>query len=246
MARELDDAILMLRTNDLHIGTWVVQTRGDASAVLESDKVLLTHRNDWFVREVLGMLRRTLARLDVTSRSLFAIIDKDSCFAGTLFELALAADRSYMLDIKGTDGPRIALSELNFGPYETVACVSRLQARFYAEPDPIEQCRARLGQALNAQEAASLGLVTATPDELDWEDEVRIALEERRSLSPDALTGMEASLRFGPAETLETRVFGRLSAWQNWIFIRPNAVGEAGALKVFGTGNKARFNWERI
>jgi benzoyl-CoA-dihydrodiol lyase len=244
MARELDDAILMLRTNDLQIGTWILQTRGDAAAVLECDRTLLKLRNDWLVRETLGMLRRTLARLDVTSRSLFAIIDRESCFVGTLFELVLAADRSYMLDAEG--GPRVALSELNFGTYETVARVSRLQARFYAEPEPLAQCRARVGHSLLTREAVELGLVTVAPDELDWEDEIRIAVEERRSLSPDALTGLEANLRFGPAETLETRIFARLSAWQNWIFIRPNAVGEAGALKVFGSGNKARFHWERV
>jgi benzoyl-CoA-dihydrodiol lyase len=244
MARELDDAILMLRTNDLDIGTWVIKTRGDAHAVLECDETLQSLKSDWFVRETLGMLRRTLARLDVTSRSLFAVVDDGSCFAGTLLELALAADRIYMLD--AADGPRIALSELNFGPYETVARTSRLAARFYSEQEPIAKCLGARGRLLNAAEADQLGLVTARPDELDWEDELRIALEERRTLSPDALTGMEASLRFGPGETLETRVFGRLSAWQNWIFIRPNAVGEAGALKVFGSGNKARFNWERV
>ena len=244
MARELDDAILMLRTNDLEIGTWVLKTRGDANAVLECDATLQSLRGDWFVRETLGMLRRTLARLDVTSRSLFAVVDPESCFAGTLFELALAADRIYMLDAEG--GPRIVLSEMNFGPYETVARVNRLTARFYAEEGPIARCREALGRPLNAGEADTLGLVTARPDELDWEDELRIALEERRTLSPDALTGMEASLRFGPGETMEARVFGRLSAWQNWIFIRPNAVGEAGALKVFGTGSKAKFNWERV
>jgi benzoyl-CoA-dihydrodiol lyase len=246
MARELDDAILMLRSNDLEIGTWVLKTRGDAKAVLECDATLQSLQEDWFVRETLGMLRRTLARLDVTSRSLFAVLDSESCFAGTLFEIALAADRIYMLDTKRADGPQIILSELNFGPYETVARLSRLAARFYSEQDPIERCRKSLGKPLNAGEADRLGLVTARPDELDWEDELRIALEERRTLSPDALTGLEASLRFGPGETLETRVFGRLSAWQNWIFIRPNAVGEAGALKVFGSGNKARFNWERV
>jgi benzoyl-CoA-dihydrodiol lyase len=246
MARELDDAILMLRTNHLDIGTWVLKTRGAAAAVLDCDKTLQTHQDNWFVRETLGMLRRTLARLDVTSRSLFAIVDAKSCFAGTLLELALAADRIYMLDTKREEGPRVTLSELNFGPYETVARVGRLEARFYSDGDALERCRAQLGRSLNAEEADRIGLVTARPDELDWEDEVRIALEERRTFSPDALTGLEASLRFGPGETLETRVFGRLSAWQNWIFIRPNAVGEAGALKVFGTGNKARFNWERV
>jgi benzoyl-CoA-dihydrodiol lyase len=246
MARELDDAILMLRTNDLQIGTWILQTRGSAEAVLQCDEALLNNQQNWFVRETLGMLRRTLARLDVTSRSLFAIIDRNSCFAGTLLELALAADRSYMLDTSEDDGPRIALSGINFGPFKTVAQVSRLEARFYSDADPIAKCRASIGRSLNTAEADGLGLITARPDALDWDDEIRIALEERRSLSPDALTGMEASLRFGPGETLETRVFGRLSAWQNWIFIRPNAVGEAGALKVFGTGNKTRFNWDRI
>ncbi len=246
MARELDDAILMLRTNDLRIGTWILQTRGDAAAVLECDRLLSSHRNNWFVRETLGLLRRTLARLDVTSRSLFAIIDGESCFAGTLFELALAADRSYMLAADGSSGPQVALSELNFGAYETVAAAGRLQARFYSDASAIERCRARIGSPLSTREAAELGLITAAPDELDWDDEIRLAIEERRSLSPDALSGMEASLRFGSVETLETRIFGRLSAWQNWIFIRPNAVGEAGALRVFGTGNKAQFDWDRV
>jgi benzoyl-CoA-dihydrodiol lyase len=246
MARELDDAILMLRTNDLQVGTWILQTRGNAAAVLECDTTLLAHQNHWFVRETIGMLRRTLARLDVTSRSLFAIVDRGSCFAGTLLELALAADRTYMLDDPAGNGPHITLSETNFGTYPSVAGVSRLQSRFYSEADPIDRCRAQVRRALAANAADQLGLITVKPDGLDWDDEIRIALEERRSLSPDALTGLEASLRFGPGETLETRVFGRLSAWQNWIFIRPNAVGEAGALKVFGTGAKARFNWDRI
>ncbi len=246
MARELDDAILMLRTNDPSVGTWILRTRGEAARVLECDRALQEHRDDWFVRETIGMLRRTLARLDVSSRSLFALIEPQSCFAGTLLELALAADRSYMLDAPGAAGPGITLSTMNFGPYESVSRMSRLQGRFYGEPGPMGECRAVLGQRLSTQEADRLGLITAAPDELDWDDEIRIALEVRRSLSPDALTGMEANLRFGPAETLETRVFGRLSAWQNWIFIRPNAVGEAGALKVFGTGSKARFDWERI
>jgi benzoyl-CoA-dihydrodiol lyase len=246
MARELDDAILMLRTNDLQIGTWILKTRGEAAAVLGCDAMLLAHKGDWLVRETLGMLRRTLARLDVTSRSLFAIVEPGSCFVGTLFELVLAADRSYMLATDRPDGPHVGLSELNFGAYESVARVSRLEGRFYSEREPIDRCGAAIGSSLPATEAAALGLITAAPDELDWEEEIRIALEERRSLSPDALTGMEASLRFGPGETLETRVFGRLSAWQNWIFIRPNSTGDAGALKVFGTGNKARFNWDRI
>jgi benzoyl-CoA-dihydrodiol lyase len=195
------------------------------------------------VRETIGMLRRTLARLEVSSRSLFALIEPGSCFAGTLFELALAADRSYMLDAESN---RIALSEMNFGPLVMANGLARLAARFYQDAAPIEAVRDRLRGAIDAREAEALGLVTAAPDELDWTDEIRIALEERASLSPDALTGMEANLRFGGRETMVTRIFGRLSAWQNWIFIRPNAVGPAGALKVFGTGRKAQFDWNRV
>jgi benzoyl-CoA-dihydrodiol lyase len=247
MARELDDAILMLRSNELEIGTWILKTRGDSRRVLAVDETLAAHASNWLVRETIGQLRRTLARLDVSSRSLFAVIDPGSCFAGTLFELALAADRSYMLMApEQADAPRIDLSRQNFGSYPSVAGVSRLEARFYGDVQAITQAREAIGRSLNAAQADELGLITAAPDALDWDDELRLALEERASLSPDALTGMEASLRFGTAETLETRVFGRLSAWQNWIFIRPNAVGEAGALKVFGTGNKAKFNWERV
>ena len=247
MARELDDAILMLRINELDIGTWILKTRGDSRYVLATDDVLATHATNWFVRETIGMLRRTLARLEVSARSLFAIIDEGSCFAGTLLELALAADRSYMLsDGADAQSPRIALSPMNFGPYETVACVSRLESRFYGDANLVSRARDAVGGELAAVEALDLGLITVAPDGLDWLDEIRLAIEERSSLSPDALTGMEASLRFGGSETMETRIFGRLSAWQNWIFIRPNAVGEAGALKVFGTGNKARFNWQRV
>jgi benzoyl-CoA-dihydrodiol lyase len=247
MARELDDAILMLRTNDLEIGTWILKTRGDTARVLEVDETLVAHAGHWFVRETLGMLRRTLARLDVSSRTLFALIDAGSCFAGTLLELALAADRTYMLAAcEGADAPQVALSALNFGAYETVAHVSRIESRFYGDAQTIAKARDAIGDRLGTQDAATLGLVTSAPDALDWDDEIRLAIEERASLSPDALTGMEASLRFGMGETMETRIFGRLSAWQNWIFIRPNAVGDAGALQVFGTGNKARFNWERV
>jgi benzoyl-CoA-dihydrodiol lyase len=246
LARELDDAILMLRTNNLDIGTWILKSRGAISTVLAYDRLLVEYHGNWFVRETRGMLRRTLARLEVSSRSLFALIEPGSCFAGTLLELALAADRSYMLATEQDDQPRVALSELNFGAYETAARMSRIQARFYGENEAIRPLRERLDTLLTSREALDLGLVSAIPDELDWDDEIRLALEERSSLSPDALSGMEASLRFGPGETLETRIFGRLSAWQNWIFNRPNAVGEAGALKVFGTGHKARFNWERV
>jgi benzoyl-CoA-dihydrodiol lyase len=192
------------------------------------------------------MLRRTLARLDVSSRSLFALVEPGSCFAGTLLELALAADRTYMLQSDESNAPTLTLSNRNFGAYPTVAGRSRLASRFYEEEDAVAACKASIGQALSASEADALGLVTSTPDSLDWDGEIRLALEERSALSPDALTGMEASLRWGPGETMDTRIFGRLSAWQNWIFIRPNAVGENGALKVFGTGRKARFDWERV
>jgi benzoyl-CoA-dihydrodiol lyase len=247
MARQLDDAILQLRTNHLHFGVWVLQTRGDARHVLAADAALLRHADHWFVRESLGMLRRTLARIDVSSRSCFALVDTESCFAGTLLELALAADRSYMLDGEPSAGaPSIWLSGVNFAAYPTVAGQSRLTARFYGDELAISACRGASGRPIEAAEAMQLGLVTATPDELDWSDEVRLALEERASLSPDALTGLEANLRFGGAETMQTRIFGRLSAWQNWIFVRPNAAGDSGALRVFGSGRKARFNWERV
>ncbi len=248
MARELDDAILMLRTNQLELGTWVLKTAGDGARVLAADATLERHAMHWFVRETIGLLRRTLARLEMSSRTLFTLIEPGSCFAGTLLELALAADRTYMLD--GTDdpaaAPTIALSALNFGTYPRVDGVGRLASRFYREGEPVAAARATVGTALGAARALDLGLVTATPDDLDWADEIRIALEERASLSPDALTGMEANLRFGAGETMATRIFGRLTAWQNWIFNRPNAVGEFGALKVYGTGHKAQFNRERV
>jgi len=207
--------------------------------VLKLDGFMKTSSGDWFVRETLGYLRRIFSRLDVSSRSIFAIIEKGSCFAGTLMELVLAADRSYMLDVE--DGPRVALSSMNFGAYPMANGRSRLETHFCGEVPGLEK-----NQLLDTAKARDLGLVTATPDDIDWEDEVRIAIEERASLSPDALTGMEASLRFAGPETMQTRVFGRLTAWQNWIFIRPNAVGEQGALKVYGTGAKAKFNWERV
>jgi benzoyl-CoA-dihydrodiol lyase len=239
LARELDRAILDLRHNYLDVGLWLLKTQGDLQKVLEMDALLEEHRRDWFVRETIGYLRRTLSRLDLSSRSMFALIEPGSCFAGTLMELALAADRSYMLDAAG--GPEIALSALNFGSYPMANGLSRLQTRFAGETPKLER-----NAALNAERAVELGLVTAAPDDIDWEDEVRLAVEERASLSPDALTGMEASLRFAGPETMLTRVFGRLTAWQNWIFIRPNAVGEQGALKVYGSGAKPKFNWERV
>ncbi|MDB5805695.1 MAG: h16 [Betaproteobacteria bacterium] len=251
LARELDDAILNLRTNELEVGVWVLKTRGSAAHVLAADAALKANAGDWLVRETIGHLRRTLARLDVSSRTMIAVIDEGSCFAGTLLELALAADRSYMLDLADSDSetrgaPAVVLSEANFGTYPMVNGLSRIATRFAGEEQPVQAARALLWQEVYARAASDAGLITLAPDDIDWSDEIRLVIEERASLSPDALTGLEASLRFGGPETMETRIFGRLSAWQNWIFQRPNAVGADGALKVFGTGRKAKFNWERV
>jgi len=256
MVRELDDAILMLRANEPELGLLLLKSHGEISTVLQLDSFLEKFREDWLVRETVAFLRRTLARLDVSSRSMFAIIDQSSCFAGTLLELALAADRSYMLTLPDAelaaasggevDAPQIALSALNFGIYPMVNGRSRLETRFRGELEKLNKLKVKAGKALTAGAAMELGLVTVAPDDLDWKDEIRLAIEERASLSPDALTGMEASLRFPGAETTETKVFGRLSAWQNWIFIRPNASGENGALKLFGKGSKAKFDRERV
>ena len=248
MGRELDDAILSMRTNEPEIGLWLLATAGDAQAVLAADALLASHRDHWFVRETIGLLRRAFARLDVSSRSMFALIEPGSCFAGTLFELALAADRSYMLAVPddAARAPKIAVSETNFGFYPLATGQTRLARRFYEEAAALEAVRARCGQWLDAEAAHALGLVTFAPDEIDWADEVRIAVEERASLSPDALTGMEANLRFNGTETMATRIFGRLTAWQNWIFNRPNAVGDKGALKVYGKGEKPQFDWKRV
>ncbi|MEP6656553.1 MAG: 2,3-epoxybenzoyl-CoA dihydrolase, partial [Betaproteobacteria bacterium] len=217
MGRELDDAILMLRTNHLDVGTWLLKTAGDAEGVLAVDATLAGLGEHWFVRETIGLLRRTFARLDVSSRTLIALVESGSCFAGTLLELALAADRTYMLDLpdQPAAAPQLALSVLNFGTYPRVDNLSRIDARFYREPDPIANVRAAIGRKLWAKDASALGLITVALDDIDWNDEIRIVLEERASMSPDALTGMEANLRFGVTETMETRVFGRLSAWQN-------------------------------
>jgi benzoyl-CoA-dihydrodiol lyase len=247
MARELDDAILTLRASELDLGLWIVKTSGNADAVLAIDEFILNHQDDWFVREVLGMVRRTFARIDVTSRSIYAIIEPGSCFAGTLLELALAADRVYMHDVlEGATTSFLATSKMNFGPLPMVNHLSRVAARFYEDEAQLKLLHGQIGRKLAPREAVDAGLVTAAPDDLDWEDEIRQAIESRASQSPDALTGLEANLRFGPAETVETRIFGRLSAWQNWIFIRPNAVGTNGALKVYGTGAPIKFNWERV
>jgi benzoyl-CoA-dihydrodiol lyase len=247
-ARELDDAILMLRTNEPELGLILFKTEGDATAVLTNDELMAENREDWFVRETIGMLRRTFARLDVSSRSIFAVIEPGSCFVGTLFELALAADRSYMLAAAEDEAklPKTALSEMNFGTLPMVNDAGRLESRFHGDARKLAKLKGLSGELLDAQKALEAELVTVAPDDLDWEEEIRIAIEERVSLSPDALTGMEASLRFGGAENLPTKIFGRLSAWQNWVFIRPNATGEQGALKIFGKGSKAKFDWERV
>jgi len=251
MARELDDAILMLRTNEPELGLLLLKTTGSLDAILRLDKLLAASRDDWLVRETVGLLRRTFARFDVTARSIFAIIEPGSCFAGNLLELALAADRSYMLALPDNEdeSPKIALSEMNFGPLPMVNGRTRLATRFNeavpAGSSIDSSLQQHSGKKITADEAIELGLVTVAPDDLDWEDELRLAIEERTSLSPDALTGMEASLRFPGAENTETKIFGRLSAWQNWIFIRPNSTGENGALKLFGKVSKPKFDRER-
>ena len=248
MARELEDAILQMRTNETEIGTWLIKTSGDAAAVLALDATLLAHKGHWLVRETIGLLRRTLSRLDVSSRSLFALIEAGSCFAGTLLELALACDRSYQLILPNDEAstPRITVTEANFALYPMITGQSRLGRRFYDEQPALNAVRGKLDQPLDADAACALGLVTSNPDDIDWADEVRIAVEERVSMSPDSLTGLEANLRFNGPENMFTRIFGRLTAWQNWIFQRPNAVGEKGALKVYGKGEKAVFDWNRV
>ena len=248
MARELEDAILHLRTNELEIGTWLIKTEGDSAAVLAMDATLLAHQNHWLVRETTGLLRRTFSRLDVSSRSLFALIEAGSCFAGSLLELALACDRSYHLALPddAAAAPKLTLGEINFGTFPMATDQSRLERRFYGDQTELDAVRAQIGQPLDADAAFALGLVTANPDDIDWADEIRLAIEERVAMNPDALTGMEANLRFNGVETMATRVFGRLTAWQNWIFQRPNAVGEKGALKVYGTGEKSAFDWTRV
>ena len=241
--REIDDALVRLRVNEPEAGTVIVKTEGDPARVVEADEVLLAQRDHWLVREVVHFIKRTLKRMDLTARSFFAIIEPGSAFAGTLFELALAADRSYMLD--DPDQPNaVRLSGMNAGVLPMSNGLSRLQVRFLAEPDRVAELLARDG-SFDAQEAADAGLVSFAPDELDWADEVRLAIESRATFSPDALTGMEANLRFAGPETMETKIFGRLTAWQNWIFQRPNAVGEKGALTAYGSPNRPEFDWGR-
>jgi benzoyl-CoA-dihydrodiol lyase len=256
LARELDELILHLRTNELQLGTWVIRTRGDARRLLAYDAQLDELAGDWFVNEVTHFLKRTFKRLDVTSRSLIAVIEPGSCFAGTLLELALACDRQYMLDgipedpipgIDAADGPAaLTVGPANLGRYPMGNGLSRLESRFYGHDDDLAAAAASAGEPLDAAAAMDLGLVTVAPDDLDWEDELRIALEERASLSPDALTGLEANHRFVGPETVETKIFGRLTAWQNWIFLRPNASGPDGALRRFGSGTRASFDTARV
>lgn len=250
MCRDLEDAIMELRVNEKEIGTWIFKTEGAAAHVEAADKLLIAHADHWLVREIILFIKRTFKKIDVSSRSIITLAEPGSCFAGTLLELVLAADRSYMLDgtFEGSNVPaaEITLTEMNFGPLEMPNGLSRLAHRFLNDPSDIEMLKAEVGQRLDALKAEDLGLVTFAPDDIDWDDEVRIAVEERASFSPDALTGMEASLRFAGPETLETKIFGRLSAWQNWIFQRPNAVGQDGALKVFGSGQRAEYDKKRV
>jgi benzoyl-CoA-dihydrodiol lyase len=241
--RELDDALLRMRIAEPAIGTIVVKTRGSQDAMLALDELLMAHAEQWLVREIIHFMKRTLKRMDLTSRSFFAMIEPGSCFVGSLFELALAADRSYMLDDPDEDNT-IALSKMNGGPLKMSNGLTRLETRFLADPLPIKDLLAR-GGSFSPEEALAAGLVSFAPDELDWDDEVRLAVESRAALSPDALTGMEANLRFAGPETMETKIFGRLTAWQNWIFIRPNAVGEKGALTAYGSQSRPEFDYNR-
>ncbi|HLU59219.1 MAG TPA: 2,3-epoxybenzoyl-CoA dihydrolase [Pseudonocardia sp.] len=253
MTRELDDLVLRLRSNELELGTWVIRTRGDVEDALAFERVIARHsRDDWLVGEIRHYYKRVLKRLDVTSRSLIALIEPGSCFAGALLELALACDRQYMLDgfleedAEEGEPAQIVLSDSNFGTFPMGNGLARLESRFYGDDDHVAKLRQETGRRIDAAEALELGLVTDAPDDIDWEDEIRIMLEERASLSPDALTGMEANHRFVGPETMESRIFGRLAAWQNWIFVRPNAAGPDGALRRYGTGRRADFDRRRV
>jgi len=249
LARDLDDAMMHLRLNETEIGTWVLQSQGDSELVEAYDALLAKESNHWLVREIVLYWKRTLKRLDVSSRSLIALVEPGSCFAGTLFELVLAADRSYMLDgvFEGSNLPSAAikLTTMNFGPYPMGNGLTRLGTRFLSEPKHVDELKDEIGNAIDAEAADEFGLVTFTPDDIDWEDEVRLAIEERAGFSPDGLIGMEANLRFAGPETMETKIFSRLSAWQNWIFQRPNATGPEGALKLYGTGKQAKYDRKR-
>ncbi|MBI3445147.1 MAG: 2,3-epoxybenzoyl-CoA dihydrolase [Magnetospirillum sp.] len=251
LARELDDAILHLRANETSVATWVIRTEGSHDLVAGYDALLQKFgTSDWLVREILLYWKRTCKRLDVTSRTLFALVEPGSCFSGFMAEILFAVDRSYMLDgtFEGSDAQpaTIRLSGLNFDGLPMGNGISRLATRFLGEPDSVAKAKDEIGKDLDAAACAALGLVTGTPDDIDWEDEIRLMIEERAAFSPDSLTGMEANLRFAGPETMETKIFGRLTAWQNWIFQRPNAVGEQGALKLYGTGKRAAYNQERV
>jgi benzoyl-CoA-dihydrodiol lyase len=249
-AREFDDLILHLRSNENEISTWVFKTNGSADFVAAADDALSNNANNWFIKEIILYIKRTFKRLDVSSRSIITLVEPGSCFTGTLMELVLAADRSYMLDgiFEGSNITAASLrpTTMNFDHLPMCNDLSRLETRFLNDETKIAAIKTKIGADLDAKAAEELGLVTFIPDDIDWGDEVRIAIEERASYSGDALTGMEASLRFAGPETLETKIFGRLSAWQNWIFQRPNAVGEEGALKLFGTGKQAKFDRKRV
>ncbi|GAA4564039.1 2,3-epoxybenzoyl-CoA dihydrolase [Planotetraspora kaengkrachanensis] len=252
VTRELDDLILDLRTNETELGTWVLRTKGDPALVLAYDALLLDHAGDWLVNEIVLYLKRTLKRLDVTSRSIIALIEPGSCFAGSLLEPALAADRSYQLSGVFEEGDpaaepaTVTVGPMNLGPLPMGNGLTRLGTRFWGDADALAAATANAGEALEAEDAERLGLVTFAPDDIDWADEVRMAIEERASFSPDALTGLEANYRFAGPETVETKIFGRLAAWQNWIFYRPNASGPDGALRKFGTGQRADFDKKRV
>jgi benzoyl-CoA-dihydrodiol lyase len=252
MTRELDDLILDLRANELDLGTWVFRTRGDPAAVLGYDRLLLDHADDWLATEIIHYHKRTLKRLDVTSRSLLALIEPGSCFAGSLLELALAADRSYQLagvfedQAPDAEPAAITVGPMNLGPLPMGNGLTRLQTRYLGDDKGLAAVEKLAGEPLQAEDAERLGLVTFAPDDIDWDEEVRIAVEERASFSPDALSGLEANYRFAGPETMETKIFGRLTAWQNWIFNRPNAAGPDGALRRFGTGQRARFDRKRV
>jgi benzoyl-CoA-dihydrodiol lyase len=250
LARELDELVLHLRINEYEVGTWVWKTKGDADLVASADEALLRNQTDWLVREITLYLKRVFKRLDVTARSFITLVEPGSCFTGTLMELLLIADRSYMLDgtMEGSNlpAPTVRPTGMNAGLLPMCNDLTRLQTRFLDDPSKVDAINKNSNKDLDTATADALGLVTFTPDDIDWDDEVRIAIEERASFSPDALTGMEASLRFAGPETVETKIFGRLSAWQNWIFQRPNAVGDTGALKLFGTGKQAQFDRKRV
>ena len=249
-ARELEDLILLLRTNELEVGVLTITSEGSTDDILGVTSILEDNKNIWFINEITGLLRRTLSRLDMSSRSIFTIIDNNSCFSGLLAELLFAADRTYMLNNsmspENTKGPFITLSDINFISLEMVNGLSRLATRFNNDEPKLNALRKILGKRLNAEEAFEEELITVIPDDLDWNEEIRLSVEERTSFSPDALTGLEANLRFPGKETCETKIFGRLTAWQNWIFNRPNAVSEKGALKLFGTGSRAKFDNKRV